>query len=249
MIQPPEEEPQHRINTPLLCIISEAFAYWPTNYAALLSLCREVKDHGSLCWMMTVRGSIHVSQSDFSLLYPNICSLFLKMTINPRRAIDININASLEYLKMVMPSRISAMNRGTNEHLLEKRTIDELPQEHRPNEKWTAVKLRVPHEARLRLIPAFIRRPFRAYYARKHDIKLPEDPQGKPLFGLQSIREDEIWMHVAPTKEELESRGLGPYKELETHKKDGVASCEADNQEMPSGHNEGGIERHYMDRG
>ena len=148
-----------------------------------------------------------------------------------------------------MPSRISAMNRGTNEHLLEKRTIEDLPQDHRPNEKWTAMRLRIPHEARIRVVPSFIRRPLCALYARKHGITLPRDPTGKPLFGLQSLHEDEIWMHVAPTKEELESKGLGPSRELETHGDDGMASCESKNQDMPNGHKEGGIEKRYMDRG
>lgn len=201
---------------------------------------------------MTVRGSIHISQSDFSILYPNFCSLFLKMTVNPRRAIDINVNASLEFLKLVMPKRISAMNRGTNEKFLEKCTIDDLPQENRPNQKWTAVRLRIPHEARLRIIPPIARRHIGIRRAQKHQIELPKDPNGTPLFGLQDPRQDEIWMHVAPTKDELERNGLGS-RELQTYGGTGVASCGNDTEELPDCHNkqkkEGGIEKHYMDRG
>jgi len=69
--------------------------YWPDNFESVMSLCKEAKDQDTLCWLMTVRGSVHVSQSDFSLLYPKISSLLLKMTVNPQRAIDLNINASL----------------------------------------------------------------------------------------------------------------------------------------------------------
>jgi platelet-activating factor acetylhydrolase len=104
-IQPPEHEPNHRINTPLLGINSEAFMYWPDNFESVMSLCREVKEQDQLAWLMTVRGSVHISQSDFSLLYPWISSVLLKMTVSPRRAIDLNINASLEFLKQVMVGR------------------------------------------------------------------------------------------------------------------------------------------------
>jgi platelet-activating factor acetylhydrolase len=247
-ILPPEDEPQHRINTPLLCISSEAFSYWPSNFDALMQLCKEAKDHDSLVWFLTVRGSIHVSQSDFSLLYPDICSLFLKMTVNPRRAIDLNINASLEYLKLVMPSRISAMNRGTNEHLLEVATLSELPQEHKPNNKWMAVRLRIPHEMRLRIMPRPIRSLVRKRKAKKNGVKVPMDPSGKPLFGLEDLgHDDEIWMHVAPTKDELQKHGMQPQKELETHGEDGMANVTG--REGRPDSEPRGIEEKYMDRG
>ena len=39
---------------------------------------------------------------------------------------------------------------------------------------------------------------------------IARDPKGKALVGLQDLEGgDEIWMHVAPTKEELERHGLG----------------------------------------
>lgn len=92
-IQPPEDQPDHHIRAPLLGINSEAFMYWPDNFEAVISLCWEVKEQDQLAWLMTVRGSVPVSQSDFSLLYPRITSLLLKMTVNSRRVIDLNINA------------------------------------------------------------------------------------------------------------------------------------------------------------
>ncbi|EHK96288.1 putative Platelet-activating factor acetylhydrolase [Glarea lozoyensis 74030] len=172
-IQPPEEEPGHRIHTPLLGINSEAFMYWNDNF-----------------------------------------DLFLKMTVNPRRAIDLNINASLEFLRHVMPDRISAMNRGRNEHLLDVRTLDKLPAEHKPDERWMAMRLRIPHEARIRLTPRWIRRAVRKKRLEsKADGKpissLPKDPLGRVLDGLESLEMgDEVWMHVAPTKEELGRWGV-----------------------------------------
>lgn len=156
-IQLPEDEPGHRITTPLLAINSEAFMYWPDSFKSVMSLCNEAKEQDALVWMMTVRGSIHVSQSDFSILYTNRKS-FPQDDYQPRRAIDLNINASLDFLKHVMPARISAMNRGTNEHLLEVKSLDSLPKDHQPNDKRTAVRLRIPHELRIRLTPQWARR-------------------------------------------------------------------------------------------
>ena len=42
-IQHPEDKPDHRIDTPLLAINSEAFMYWPDNFKPVIELCREVK--------------------------------------------------------------------------------------------------------------------------------------------------------------------------------------------------------------
>ncbi len=63
------------------------------------------------------------------------------MKVNPRRAIDLNINANLEFLKLVMPARISAMNRGTNERLLEVTILEKLPEDHKPSGKYIAMRL------------------------------------------------------------------------------------------------------------
>lgn len=224
----PQDDPRHRIDVPLLGINSEAFMYWPENFERVMSICKEVKQHDSLCWLMTVRGTVHISQSDFSLLYPRISSLFLKMTADPRRAIDLNINASLEFLKEVMPARISAMNRGTNEHLLEVRALDTLPEEGRPGNKWTAVRLKIPHELRLRLTPRWVR---------EHNRK-------KGLGG-NGGENQEIWMHVAPTKEELARHGLKPETELENNQDDGMVEVRGD--EGRQDHRS--IEQRYMARG
>lgn len=247
-IQPPEDDPDHRIDTPLLAINSEAFMYWRDNYEAVMSLCKEAKEKDALVWMMTVRGSVHVSQSDFSLLYPKISSFVLKMTVNPRRAIDLNINASLEFLKIVMPARISAMNRGTDEHLLEVRALDELPTEHQPSTKWTAVRLQIPHELRMRMTPSFVRHRARVKRRDSFAKHLPKDGHGKILEGLEDYElGEEVWMHVAPTKDELARHGMAPENELENNQEDGMVDTPADGGER-EGHSKG-IEQRYMERG
>ena len=244
-IQPPEEKREHRLNTPILGINSEAFMYWPDNFSSVMSLCKEAKEQDQLAWLMTVRGSVHISQTDFSLLYPRVSSLLLKMTVNPRRAIDLNINASLEFLKLVMPQRMSQMNRGTDEHLLEVSTLDKLPTVHQPTEKWMAVRLRIPHELRIRLTPQWVRRKERK--ARK----LPRDPTGRELEGLEDLElGEEVWMHVAPTKEELAKHGLRPSKELEGEegeRETGMVGVSGDEGHEEVHHR--GIEERMMDRG
>ena len=248
-IQPPLSEPGHRIHCPMLGINSETFMYWPDNFSAVMSLCKEAKEQDTLAWLMTVRGTVHISQSDFSLLYPRVCSLLLKMTVNPQRALDLNINASLEFLKEVMPARISAMNRGTNEHLLEVSTLDKLPDLHKPPEKYTAVRLRIPHELRVRMTPQ---------WARKSRGEKPRDPNGRVLQGLEDLEPgEEVWMHVAPTKEELARHGLTPRKGLEEHQEDGMVDFEGKDGTVGDGratkleeeHEHKGLEQKYMERG
>ncbi|KAK1022585.1 hypothetical protein LTR33_018212 [Friedmanniomyces endolithicus] len=102
---------------------------------------------------MTLRGTVHISQSDFSLLYPNICSLFLKMVANPRRALDLNINASLEFLALVLPQNLAQVNRAyKNEGLLETEPhpLEHIPsiQMHWPNEKWKLKRRKAAKEGR-----------------------------------------------------------------------------------------------------
>lgn len=248
-VQPPSDEPGRRIKSPLLCINSEAFMYWPENFKAVMSLCREAKEHGALVWLLTVRGSIHISQSDFSLLYPKLASLFLKMTVNPRRAIDLNINASLEFLRKVMPARISAMNRGTNEHLLDVAMLKRLPSERRPDEKHMAVRLRIPHEFRVRLTPRWLRR-----YSWREKLKfqkkvLPRTPSGRILEGLEALEMgDEIWMHVAPTNDELVRHGLEPGEGLENHMDTGMVDITGEESRRRRSKKRGWGKK-YMERG
>ncbi|KAL3421860.1 platelet-activating factor acetylhydrolase [Phlyctema vagabunda] len=250
-IQPPEDDPAHRIDAPLLGINSEAFMYWPDNFESVMSLCKEAKDHNALCWLMTVRGSVHISQSDFSILYPRVSSLLLKMTVHPQRAIDLNINASLEFLRKVMPARISSMNRGTNEHLLDVSTLDQLPEENRPDDKWTAVRLRIPNEMRMRFTPQRVRRQRRKKQFKANGVDVPKDVSGNVLQGLHDFEvhgpSGEIWMHVAPTKDELDRHGLHMSTNLKEHEDDGMV--EVTGEEGKEDGESRGIEQKVMDRG
>ena len=163
--------------------------YWEDNLQAAVAICDEARMHGALAWLLTVRGTVHISQSDFCILYPQVASLLLKQTINPHRAIDINVNASLEFLAQVMPGPIAPFHRSCdNERLLELPCLEELPTVHKPSEKWTAIRLKVPHEARTRIAPIL-----------KRNLKT-----GSGING-----EKEVWMHIAPSADKLKRERLG----------------------------------------
>ena len=61
-------DPNHRISVSLLAINSLAFMYWDENFKTVTSLCEESSKRGALSWLMTVRGTVHISHN--TLLHP-----------------------------------------------------------------------------------------------------------------------------------------------------------------------------------
>ena len=165
--------------------------YWQQNFDAVMSLMKETKDSGAPAYLLTVRGSVHISQSDFSLLYKGVTNLLMKATVHPQRAIDLNISASLEFLRLVAPDAgagKSLINRAmTDEGLLHTELLEEVPNEHRPTDQWIAARLKVPHEFRTRLT-AGVQRYFK------------KNAKGETVYCTG----DEVWMHFKPTAKELE---------------------------------------------
>lgn len=182
---------EHTITAPVLAINSEAFTYWSKNFKLVESLIEEASP--SPAWLLTVRGTIHVNQSDFSILFPNVCSLVLKMTADPQRALDININASLEFLKMVMPGipeRIAAVFPREGILSKEEAPLEEIPEimQHRPqNEKWTGGRLSIPHEFWWRITPSLARKAAR-----------------KKVTAGGGLPGEEVWVHKRPSDEVME---------------------------------------------
>ncbi|OQV02202.1 hypothetical protein CLAIMM_07438 [Cladophialophora immunda] len=180
-VRPTAEERENRIRVPLLGINSEAFMYWPDNFEVAKTVTMEALETGHPAWLLTVRGTVHISQSDFCILYPQLASYLMKTTIDPVRAVDVNIDASLEFLAHVMPQEVHYeqpfLRRMREKKVLDLPALDDLPTEHRPNKKWTAVRLRVQHEARKRLTPGARKR----YWEK-----------------LQRSGEGEIWLHINP---------------------------------------------------
>lgn len=184
------------VDIPLLAINSEAFTYWPENFATVSSVVQETQNAPSRspAWLMTVRGTVHVNQSDFSLLYPQMCSFALKSMADPRRALDLNINASLEFLSHALPAEFADVIRAyTNEELLSAdiAPLDTIPevQKHMPKEKYTATRLRIPHEWSYRLFPKTAQKVRLMADSKKHE---PPDKGG------------EVWLHVKPKAEAIE---------------------------------------------
>lgn len=143
------------------------------------------------------------------------------------------------------------MNRGTDEGLLDVEKLEKIPSHKRPDEEWTGYRLRIPHEYAIRLTPKWIRR--RVAEKNSGGKKVPRDPKGKALVGLQDLEEgDEIWMHVAPTKEELERHGLGGMgleadDSNEDNDEDGIVDMNG--REGKSKDESPTIEQSFMERG
>ncbi|KAK8173316.1 hypothetical protein IWX90DRAFT_138365 [Phyllosticta citrichinensis] len=214
-LQPPAQTPNHTIapsslspsarrdplHSPLLGINSEAFTYWPSNFATASSLIHEAQ-RGALqhapSWLLTLRGTVHISQTDFSLLYPKTCALALKMTADPTRAMNINVNASLEFLRRVLPRRLSAVfaRDMAQERVLEAPVLPTVPSERRPGDRWVAARLRIPNEFRDRVLPRVVRKAKRAVGW------VAKEAKGE-RGGGDGTAWDEVWMHVQSSEEDV----------------------------------------------
>lgn len=189
-----EETTHERLRKPILVINSEAFMFWPENFEKIVHVCKEAGDRGVPCWNLTIKGSTHLSQSDFAILYFKWMSLFSKTMANGRRSIYLTVNSSLEFLRKILPLEQLLSTNWVEEGLLETepQDIDNLPQEHKPDPKWIASRLKIPHELRLRFID---------WFHRSKASEVAKDVKGKPLVGVKKFAlGDEIWMHCSPTE-------------------------------------------------
>ncbi|KAF2713638.1 hypothetical protein K504DRAFT_488000 [Pleomassaria siparia CBS 279.74] len=185
-IEPPTEDERYQIHSPILGINSEAFMYWQRNFDAVISLMDEARERGAPAFLCTVRGSVHMSQSDFSVLYKHACSFLLKATVHPQRAIDLNISASLEFLRDV----ITLEGAGkpiierclSDEGLLQVKALDKVPNDQKPDDQHIAAKLKVANEFKTRLAASVQR-------------KMKRGVHGFYQSG------EEMWMHCKPDEE------------------------------------------------
>jgi platelet-activating factor acetylhydrolase len=192
------ENTEQRIRKPILSIGSEAFMHWQENFDRVEEICREGRDQGALCWQMTIRGSTHLSQTDFAVLYPNWMALFLKTLVNPRRALFLTITSVLEFLRFTLPSeqRSRFETAWPSEHLLETTASDtKVTFDHRPDDKWIAARLKIEKEFSLRL-NYWVRWPRRCRAKREARRTVPMH-KAAPLGGLIDW-DREIWMHLRP---------------------------------------------------
>lgn len=217
-VAPPRSE--QTITKPLISIGSEAFMHWEENYNKVATICAEAKQSRALCWMLTVRGSTHLSQTDFAVLYPRFMSVFFKTLINPLRGIYLTVAPSLEFLKIVLPPAQTTAYYDTSgwadEGLLRSRSHpdNQVSHSHKPDEKWTAARLKVDHELRLRTkmwwneVFSWKREGGQKRQCGASTVVpegVPRDQKGRPLFGLENWGPgEEIWVHMCPSRAEVE---------------------------------------------
>ncbi|KAK0733927.1 platelet-activating factor acetylhydrolase [Lasiosphaeria miniovina] len=197
----PDSTDRSRIRKPILSVGSEAFMFWKENFDCVAQICREARDAGALSWMTTIRGSTHLSMTDFAVLYPKWMSLLIKTIVNPKRANHLTTRSALEFLKITLPLQQTRFR--LPELWAEKRLL-KIPSsetkvlfDHQPDDKWTAVRLKIPNEFSLRL---------RWYWRwRGKDADVPKDAAGKPLRGLLNWGAGkEMWVHLSPDQADVE---------------------------------------------
>ena len=86
---------------PSLFIISEQFFKWPANYKALGPLLNESRTSSAFAKLIHVRGSAHLSQSDFQLLFPGICRRYFQAKADAAKVMKINIRAAKAFLRVI----------------------------------------------------------------------------------------------------------------------------------------------------
>lgn len=207
----PEVQPgraEQRITKPLLSIGSEAFMHWRENYSKVVDICREAKQNSALSWMMTVRGSTHMSQTDFAVLFPRWMDLFIKTLIHPQRGIYLTVEPTLEFLKIVLPQAQTSSYNTRNwvgDGFLKKSQPDsQVSVEHRPDEKWTAARLKIDNEFQVRLNNWWAKsRRRNRRNAEAGNIR--QGAKGSRFSGLKTWGPgEEVWVHICPDKEDVD---------------------------------------------
>jgi platelet-activating factor acetylhydrolase len=141
--------------------------------------------------------------------------------------LDINMNASLEFLNQVMPHDLTGGFRSfDNENLLQSglSPLEQIPssQLHRPDEKWVAARLKIRHEWAYRISPKLFRKLKRA--KAQHE-------------GKDGDTGNEVWLHSKPDEglveehRNLVKKGAGcahaPIAERSEHSKPDSEEVEA----------------------
>lgn len=186
----PECTEQKSVHKPVLSIGSEAFMHWAENFHCIEQVCREARAADTLSWMTTIRGSTHLSQTDFAVLYPNWMSLLMKTIVDPKRAIYLTVHSALEFLRLTLPATQTRFAEAwAGEQLLGNADSEtQAVSDHRPDDKWVAARLKIPNEFSTRLRGMFQR-----------DASLAS-PRGLMDQGPGN----EIWCHQSPSQDSLE---------------------------------------------
>ncbi|PSK43677.1 hypothetical protein B9Z65_7191 [Elsinoe australis] len=187
------ETDKHHLSVPILGINTEAFTYWPSNFEFVEKLTSEANPAPT--WLATIRGTIHMSPSDFCLLYPRLCSFLLKSTANPKRALDLHIDMCLAFLHTILPEAHTApfSHAYPKDSYLQDTPVQRLEQipsrlKKRPEEKYMASRLKIQSEWKWRMAPT--------------DKIGKRWIEGKREEGEEE--EPEVWVHGRPDEGEVE---------------------------------------------
>ncbi|OAR00561.1 hypothetical protein LLEC1_00365 [Akanthomyces lecanii] len=201
---PGGDKPSNSVGKPIIAISSEAFMHWKDNYDRVVSFCNEARDSGALCWMLTIAGSTHLAMTDFAVLYPVWMSVFMKSLVSPSRAFYLTIVASLEFLEATLPPEQTKFRTWSNERLLCTREPVSDPDEaiktdHAPDDKWVAVRLKIPNEFSTRIKSLWNRLRRAILFMVRDDVSDTE--QGSE----DSSASQEIWMHFSPAESDVQA--------------------------------------------
>lgn len=187
-----------QVHTPILGINSEAFTSWPPNFAVAQNVIREALDQDLPAWLLTVRGSVHINQSDFCILFPHIARAVFKATVDPVHAIDLNMRASLDFLARTLATKFpedaqppfmaiiqgqqgqQVSSRPRQQNLLDQKYLTQLPTTSNP-EKHVALRPKVSDSVR-----------------RKVRWKLTPSGRRKLLESIDEAARQEVWIHLGP---------------------------------------------------
>lgn len=93
--------PTAKLTVPSLHVISEQFLKWNENYKAIPPLLKESRESSAFARAFYLKQSAHLSQSDFQLLFPNLCRRYFHAEAEADKVMDLNIRAGLEFLRTV----------------------------------------------------------------------------------------------------------------------------------------------------
>jgi platelet-activating factor acetylhydrolase len=88
-----------KLTVPSLHIVSEQFFKWSENFRAIPTLLHESRTSSSFAKLFYIRGSAHISQSDFQLLFPNLCRRYFHAEAHADKVMDLNVRAGVEFLR------------------------------------------------------------------------------------------------------------------------------------------------------
>ncbi|BFZ56076.1 hypothetical protein PYCC9005_003118 [Savitreella phatthalungensis] len=209
----PLADEQLHPGVPLLVIGSESFLWWDENTRIMEAVSADAINAGQLCWTCTIRGSFHLSFSDFCPLWPHLSRILFSTKVDARRCIDLVTNLSMEFFKTIMPKEIARYIDLADEDagLLSTQVSEAWKNVKGKRNAWRKKMQRAAKEAEREAKKAA------ADAGGGDGDNASPERGGDDGKGVEQIagRSSEIWMHVSPfTKEEsnLSADGCTPFQ-------------------------------------